>query len=65
MKSKTNSIEAISAWFESRPHLSISAIGTSAGIPAGLLSKAIKGEQQLSEKHLPNLIKVLKLYGYK
>lgn len=62
---KKHTSEQIVSWLSEREHLSISAIERTAGIPAGLLAKAIKGNQAISDKHIGNLVEVLKKYGYK
>ena len=62
---KKHTSEEIVIWLNERPHLSVSAIERSAGIPAGLLAKAIKGTQPISDKHINNLVEVIRLYGYK
>jgi len=64
-KKKQTEIEKIKEWFKDKEHLSVSAIERTAGIPAGLLSKALKNRQNLPEKHIPNLVEVLKKYCYK
>ena len=65
MGKKKHTSEEIVTWLSDKPHLSISAIERSAEIPAGLLAKAIKGVQAISEKHITKLVEVLKIYGYK
>lgn len=62
---KRRTSKMLTDWLSDKEHLSISAIERTAGIPAGLLAKAIKGTQELSEKHIGNLVEVLKKYGYK
>lgn len=61
---KTKTPPTIDWLKKKRGYLSLSAIERSANIPAGVLSKAIRGVQPVAEKHLDNLAEVLKEYGY-
>jgi hypothetical protein len=58
--------ENIVTWLKPRPLINISGLERAAGVPHGSIANAIKGNtDRLSEKHLPEIVKVLKDYGYK
>lgn len=65
MHKNKHTVEEVGEWLKARKHFSISALETSAHIPPGLLGRHIRGKQRLSEEHLPNLIQILRDYGFK
>ncbi len=55
--------ESVRKFFKDNAALSLSIIEIEAGLPKSTLSKAIKGDRNLNEKHLKALYPVLRKYG--
>lgn len=61
---KTIEQNKIIKFLKERPAIKISAIEKEAGIPFTNLASAIAGKRNIAKKHLPELIRVLKKYGF-
>lgn len=52
-------------YLRTRPLIKIRPLEIAAGIPEGMLDKALKGKRKLPKKHEKALIAILKEYGFK
>lgn len=55
--------EELIIFFEQRPALNLSGIEKEADIPAGILSKFLRYERNLTRRQVNSLLAVLKNYG--
>ncbi len=55
--------QSVSDFLKRNPALSLSSLEKESGLPAGLLSKVMRGERKLNREHLKNLKPVLQRYG--
>lgn len=63
---KTHTKELIVEWLVAHPLINLTRLERDCGIPHSSISNAVKGNlERLSEKHLPKIVEVLKLYGYR
>lgn len=60
-----NAQNQIIAWLKNHDLIKINALEERCGIPQACINKVIKGKIELPEKHVPALLKELRVYGLK